>query len=194
MHSDSDLHETRTDGEHSETQADFRVSFVSRKKLAPPSHEPFELDRLYDHVDGPYKATFKRSEGCWHVWWDGWCEEPLLRFDSEAEAVFNMRHYAAQWRETAGRKVYFIGPANRIGGRVKIGIAFDPRKRLNNLQTGSHEPLQILATYRGDKPEEARLHRKFSRVRLGGEWFRITPRLKRLIEECSVPTRERNIG
>jgi hypothetical protein len=34
MRSDSDLHETRTDGEHSETPADFRVSYESLQECA----------------------------------------------------------------------------------------------------------------------------------------------------------------
>jgi hypothetical protein len=153
-----------------------------RLKLAPPRARENPLDRLYPYVDGPYVAAFKRDEGCWHVWWDGNAREPLLRFDTESEAASAVKELAALWRPTAGRKVYFIGTENREGRHVKIGMAYEPEKRLKTLQIGHSAQLRVLAWFRGDRDAEARLHAKFYRTRIQGEWFRITPALKRLIE------------
>jgi hypothetical protein len=154
-----------------------------RLKLAPPSAQINPLDRRYPHTDGPYAAFFSRDDQCWHVSWDGWSREPLLRFDCEADAAEAVRDLAALWRPTAGRKVYFIGTENREGRHVKIGLAFDPEKRLRALQTGHSQRLRVLAWLRGEREDEARLHRKFYRTRVQGEWFRITPALKRMIQD-----------
>jgi hypothetical protein len=195
MHYDADLHETRTDADQSETGGDFRVSFESMirgKKLAPRKAKPNPLDRLFKHSDGPYVAHFVRGE--WQVWWDGGVREPLLRFaaDDEELAVTAMKWLACKWRVIATRKVYFIGTECRVGARVKIGIAYEPKQRLSNLRTANPDPLELLATMPGDKPEEARLHRKFSRSRVSGEWFTITPALKRTIENAREAMRPSN--
>lgn len=56
-------------------------------------------------------------------------------------------------------------------GRVKIGLAIDPQKRLRQLQTGSSSKLRILATLPGDREDELLLHKTFRAERRGGEWF-----------------------
>lgn len=58
--------------------------------------------------------------------------------------------------------------------RVKIGIAYDPDRRLRTLQTGSSRPLRLLATAPGGQNVESRLHSRFASQRLEGEWFDLT--------------------
>lgn len=70
-------------------------------------------------------------------------------------------------------KVYIIGPAE---GPYKVGIARDPKKRLEMLQIGSHQTLLIHAIRRcGSREEavavEAAAHTALKSERLRGEWF-----------------------
>jgi hypothetical protein len=65
--------------------------------------------------------------------------------------------------------VYFI--QRSTNGPIKIGVAGEPRKRLESLQTGSPEPLYLLGTLPGGKTEEAALHQKFGALLIRGEWF-----------------------
>lgn len=53
-------------------------------------------------------------------------------------------------------------------GPVKIGFAKDPRRRMHNLQIGSVERLRLVGVALDD---EASLHRRFSHLRISGEWF-----------------------
>ena len=61
----------------------------------------------------------------------------------------------------------------RCGDRLKIGIAVDCKKRLKTLQTGNADKLILeWSRERDDAAQvEAHLHRKFSKHRVGGEWF-----------------------
>lgn len=70
-------------------------------------------------------------------------------------------------------KVYFIGTELRVGGKIKVGVSRHPERRLRQLQTAHPEPLQIFATVPGDKNDEQKYHRRWSRRRLNGEWFTI---------------------
>jgi hypothetical protein len=79
--------------------------------------------------------------------------------------------------------VYFVQAGE--SGPIKIGRAQSPTFRLPNLQVGNHERLRLLAVVPGGPIMEAALHRYFGKGRLGGEWFKPTPRLVRLIAEIS---------
>lgn len=59
------------------------------------------------------------------------------------------------------------------GGPIKIGIAADPNKRLQNLQTASYTKLQLIAAFEGGRREERALHERFAAHRLEGEWFSV---------------------
>lgn len=63
-------------------------------------------------------------------------------------------------------QTYFI----LASGRVKIGKAVDPLKRIPELQTGNGHALQLLGTLPEDV--ETRLHLKFGELRTMGEWFK----------------------
>jgi len=76
---------------------------------------------------------------------------------------------AAQPSRDSKKYVYIIG--HRDHGPVKIGVSTKPRKRLYTLQSANHAKLAILAKFRGDEKQEARLHRLLAADRLNGEWF-----------------------
>ena len=75
-------------------------------------------------------------------------------------------------------------------GPVKIGRVNQVRKllrRLNQLQTGSAEPLylrRVIATWPGGG-EEQRLHARFGEDRLEGEWFAPSPHVLAFLEWAS---------
>lgn len=58
---------------------------------------------------------------------------------------------------------------------VKIGYAADVKKRLEGLQTGTPEPLKLLAAIPGDHALERALHQRFAYLRHYREWFRTDP-------------------
>ena len=75
-------------------------------------------------------------------------------------------------------KVYFIcmDAENLPTFPVKIGVASNVRKRVNDLQTGCPWPLRIIAKLHCDSRKnayalESRFHNLFSYKRMEGEWF-----------------------
>lgn len=77
---------------------------------------------------------------------------------------------AAPQDQTAGlAHVYVIG----IRGRsvVKLGTTTQPHQRLQALQIGSPEPLEVLWSCPGDRASETALHQHFAHLRVRGEWF-----------------------
>jgi hypothetical protein len=89
------------------------------------------------------------------------------------------RRLVMQW--SYERYVYFIR-AGDGDGPIKIGIAYAPRKRMQELQTTSPDKLVLLATIPGDYGHEHHLHRTFAADRLRGEWFGQSPLLLALIQ------------
>ena len=81
--------------------------------------------------------------------------------------------------------VYFITDGH---GHIKIGKADDTYKRIKELQTGNPYKLSFLLTVMLGSVAEAfeleqRLHSKFSRYQLEGEWFEADP----VMEFIDVP-------
>lgn len=66
-------------------------------------------------------------------------------------------------------RVYLISD----GKRVKIGISFNPTRRLEILQVGCSSELSILATFPGGRSEEKFLHETFQDKKERGEWFNL---------------------
>ena len=64
--------------------------------------------------------------------------------------------------------VYFIGGKR---GPVKIGWAFNPAKRVTELQTASPIRLSVIAAIPGTQRDERALHERHADGRLEGEWF-----------------------
>lgn len=56
-------------------------------------------------------------------------------------------------------------------GAVKIGVAKDVQRRLDNLQIGSPLGLEIVGVIPGDETLERELHERFAARRTRGEWF-----------------------
>jgi hypothetical protein len=64
---------------------------------------------------------------------------------------------------------------------IKIGTSDNVSSRLKALQLACPCQLELLGTIPGDQKEEIRLHQKFARFRLKGEWFRAVPELTKEI-------------
>jgi len=103
------------------------------------------------------------------------------RFDANAVRAW-MRSFGTEYMNPSGRRrrqkptvVYFI----RCDVFVKIGFTQNVAARVAMLQTGTPHELEVLHTTPGGVDEEGRLHALFAeeRVRPGGEWFRLGPRL-----------------
>lgn len=76
--------------------------------------------------------------------------------------------------------IYFIQQG--ASGPIKIGLAKHPRRRLNNLQVGSSEPLNLVLDFRGPPEMERLLHGLVRRYHMRGEWFTPSLELYGLIE------------
>lgn len=81
-----------------------------------------------------------------------------------------------RYQDDKPRFVYFIQEGD--DGPVKIGEAFDPVKRLSELQCGNPRALALRAVVLATDETERSLHLKWSSIRIRGEWFeseRIVP-------------------
>ena len=81
--------------------------------------------------------------------------------------------------------IYFIQRGS--DGPVKVGRAFDVKRRLRALQTSSPEPLRLLLAISGGAAREAEIHAALAASHLSGEWYRPTPQLFHLIENVREP-------
>lgn len=63
--------------------------------------------------------------------------------------------------------VYFI----RVGDFIKIGWSTRPMDRLRQLQTSHPDELEIMGTIKGERSLEGKIHKRFSKNRVRGEWF-----------------------
>ncbi len=64
-------------------------------------------------------------------------------------------------------------------GPIKIGRSHEPKSRLGDIQTSSHEQLALLGACETtwDESVEAFLHKWFSPHRIRGEWFKSSPQV-----------------
>lgn len=78
--------------------------------------------------------------------------------------------------------VYVIGEAN--GDRVKIGHSINPGQRLKGLQTSHPEKLYLWGFCEQRSPfTEKEIHEKLKEYRLEGEWFKVTPAVREVINQ-----------
>jgi len=82
--------------------------------------------------------------------------------------------------------VYFI--LNEDSNAIKIGRAKDLAKRMKSLQTSSPAKLKLMKSVQVEGGEEAQeleqsLHKKFSEIRLAGEWFKAEVHLLEYISQ-----------
>lgn len=82
--------------------------------------------------------------------------------------------------------IYFLksetGPIKIGSVKSKVGLLM----RLRALSVSNPHNLQLLAVMHGNVVIERRLHNRFSKSRLKGEWFQATPDLLHFIDEHSV--------
>lgn len=81
-------------------------------------------------------------------------------------------------------RVYFIRATESRA--IKIGVSWNPSRRLASLQAGHHERLELLAEVPGDVHAERALHREFAGSRMSGEWFSETQQLLDRIHELTL--------
>lgn len=85
--------------------------------------------------------------------------------------------------------VYFIqNPTTR---RVKIGTSVKVGARLRALEAQAGQSLILLGVVPGSQREEKALHARFQSARCIGEWFELTPELKRYIQQNAKPFKVR---
>lgn len=81
--------------------------------------------------------------------------------------------------------VYFI--LTKKLKAVKIGVSADPLRRLEALQIGNPSKLKLLLTINQNiYLNEKRLHEKFEKWHIRGEWFKYTKELKDYINNLFV--------
>ena len=69
-----------------------------------------------------------------------------------------------------GKVIYFI--RNGEDGPIKVGYTEDNAEyRLKSLQTGNPDELTLLGEIYGSKDDERKIHKKFEKHKLRGEWF-----------------------
>ncbi len=73
--------------------------------------------------------------------------------------------------------IYFLQCKNYI----KIGRTNNILKRMVEIQCFNPFPLKLLLVFEGGSKQEASLHTRFGKDRIKGEWFLLSPHLKRYI-------------
>lgn len=82
---------------------------------------------------------------------------------------------------------YFIG--SKKYKFVKIGFTTNLFSRLSAIQTGCPFDIEILAYIKSQDPKktEHKLHMKFKKYRVRGEWFKLTDDIKQFINLINQP-------
>lgn len=88
-----------------------------------------------------------------------------------------------------GAYVYFAYSA----GRIKIGTSADLRLRCRGLNTQSPHPVTVVLTISGGVDLERKLHDCLAGVRMHGEWFKITPEMRQLLDRSLCQTGKRKL-
>jgi len=74
----------------------------------------------------------------------------------------------------------------RCGYRVKIGYTANLNQRMHSLGTANHRPIELLASWAGDKADEKALHQRFAELRVRGEWFALQKPIKEWLRDQGV--------
>jgi hypothetical protein len=74
----------------------------------------------------------------------------------------------------------------RPSGKLKIGQAVHAERRLEYLQTGTWERLELILTIPDDRNLERDLHKRFASDRLAGEWFEPSPAILAWLREMGA--------
>jgi hypothetical protein len=76
------------------------------------------------------------------------------------------------------QRIYFA----QSGNQLRIGLALNPQQRIAHMCT-TRPRIKLLGHIPGDHKRLKRLHQRFSPEHIHGEWFRLTPDLKRSVSE-----------
>lgn len=68
---------------------------------------------------------------------------------------------------------------------VKIGYSLNPWARANEISTGNHKKLKVIATFTGSVKEERELQGLLEKFRKNGEWFELPIEIKKFLFDCS---------
>jgi len=82
-------------------------------------------------------------------------------------------------------QVYFLRHGDT--DRVKIGYSCRINGRISNLRSSNPDKLTLLATVSGARDAEARLHKRFARYRISGEWYRLEGKLAEYVAKLPKP-------
>jgi len=89
----------------------------------------------------------------------------------EARAWIEVR-FAGKVTVAFKRQTSLVYFAQAEGGLLKIGWSSDVMRRVAELRKKSRQAVELLACFPGDKPDELRVHARFARLHVGGEWYR----------------------
>ncbi|MHA6684466.1 Cro/CI family transcriptional regulator [Mesorhizobium sp. A556] len=78
--------------------------------------------------------------------------------------------------------------AVECGQRIKIGFSNQPELRFSKIASDAPFPCRLLGYWRGSRADEIAVHRKFSELRVHGEWFASTETLLDFITGMRVDT------
>ncbi|HEX5585298.1 GIY-YIG nuclease family protein [Gaiella sp.] len=78
--------------------------------------------------------------------------------------------------------VYFIQEWPCEDGPIKIGFSGDVGERLRVLRSKTRLDLHVIGWFPATLSVERDLHKRFSAIRLHGEWFEATPELLGVVE------------
>lgn len=84
--------------------------------------------------------------------------------------------------------IYFAQPVR--GGYIKIGTSKCVASRLQTVAYEVRASLRLLGTTQGGYAREQRLHRRFSHLRVVGEWFKPRPELMGFIADKARPAKQ----
>lgn len=181
---DSNLIETGTNAEQSETAPEFRVSFVSRR----PRHVYVKKAKGHSYLY--YRTGERNDKGRYkHI------RLPDMSDPGFADALLEAK--LVRWRlrkvvlpplplmlaPPTGDDLYFI----QCGDAVKIGRAKDVWVRLANMQANNPVELNCLCRLPNRGWEERQWHERFAHLLIRGEWYRWVPEIAKAIAKARLP-------
>ncbi len=89
-----------------------------------------------------------------------------------------------------GSVVYFVG----CGQFVKIGHTTTFSSRLSSLKTSSPQHLKVYLVLPGERDDEQAFHKRFSDLRVEGEWFRCEGELSNFINHYQIDSLTQYMG
>lgn len=78
----------------------------------------------------------------------------------------------------------FIYFAQNDSGHIKIGVTTDVARRLDAMQTATHERLTVIGVMEGDRVAERRLHAELRPSHIRGEWYQRSEQVEMALAAC----------